>query len=126
MNRGSVVTSPEGRPTAPIIVIEKRALVRESLARRLNEEFGCQVISFPDVENWQKDSLGCGTQFILVSAWENDHETLLAVRASETDATLIVLSDATELDDILRSLKAGGFAGPTNKPTSAGWRRCQG
>jgi DNA-binding NtrC family response regulator len=106
---------PEGNHSAPIIVIEKRALIRESLARRLGEEFGCPVVSFPDIDSWQKASSGSGAQFILVSARESDHEALHALGASEIGANVMVLPDTTHLDDIVRSLKRGAFAGLTNK-----------
>jgi len=73
------------------------------------------VVSFPDIDSWQKDSSGPEAQFILVSAPENNHEPLHALCASEIGVTLILLSDTTELDDIVRSLKARGFAGATNE-----------
>lgn len=118
MNQRSLQPSSEGGNSAPIIVIEKRALIRESLARRLGEEFGCPVVSFPDIASWQKDSSGSGTQFILVNARENEHEALHALGASEIGANIMVLSDSTHVDDIVRSLKRGAFMGPGNKDLS--------
>jgi len=116
------MNSPEFAPfihhSAPIIVIEKRVLIREALARRLSEELGCPVFSFPDIDSWQKTSSGSGAQFILVSARESDHEALHALGASEIGANVMVLPDTTHLDDIVRSLKRGAFAGPTNKGLS--------
>jgi len=107
-------TSPEGRLSAPIIVIEKRALIRETLARRLSEELGCAVVSFPDIDSWRKASSSPGAQFILVSAWENDHEAICALGVSESRATVIVLSDTTDLDDVVRSLKHAASVRPVN------------
>ena len=118
MNQRSLQPSSEGGNSAPIIVIEKRALIRESLARRLGEEFGCPVVSFPDIASWQKDSSGSGAQFILVNARENEHEALHALGASEIGANIMVLSDSTHVDDIVRSLKRGAFMGPGNKGLS--------
>ena len=115
MNQHSLRPSPEGSHSAPIIVIEKRALIRESLARRLSEELGCPVVSFPDIDSWQKASSGSGAQFILVSARESDHEALHALGASEIGANVMILPDTTHLDDIVRSLKRGAFVGPANK-----------
>jgi len=105
---------PEGRLSAPIIVIEKRALIRETLTRRLSDELGCLVVSFPEIDSWRKASLSPGVQFILVSAWENDNEAIHALRVSESRATVIVLSDITDLDEVVRSLKHVASAGPIN------------
>ncbi len=114
MNQRSLPPSSEGGHSAPIIVIEKRALVRESLARRLGDELGCPVDSFPDVDSWRNASSGAGAQFILVAEREKEHETLHAPGVSESGATLIVLSDATDFDDILRGLKRGVSTRPAN------------
>ena len=115
MKLRSLLPSPIGDHTAPIIVIEKRALVRESLALCLHKEFGCPVFSFPDIDSWRKASSGSGAQFILISARESDHEALNALAASETGADVMVLSDTPHFDDIVRSLKRKAFAGPANK-----------
>ncbi len=115
MKQRALWPSPKGNHSAPIIVIEKRALIRKSLALCLGKEFGCPVVSFPDIDSWQKASSGSGTQFILVSARESDHEALHALGASEAGANVMVLSDTTDLDDIVRSLRRGAFMGPTNK-----------
>jgi DNA-binding NtrC family response regulator len=115
MKQRALLPSPEGNHSAPIIVIEKRALIRESLALCLSKEFGCPVFSFPDIDSWQKASSGSGAQFILVSARESDHKALHALGASEIGANVMVLPDATHFDDIVRSLKRGAFAEPTNK-----------
>jgi DNA-binding NarL/FixJ family response regulator len=114
MKQRTLLPSPEGNLSAPIIVIEKRALIRESLALCLRKEFGCPVFSFPDIDSWQKASSGPGAQLILVSARESDHEALHALGASEIGANVMVLPDTTHLDDIVRSLELGAFAGPTN------------
>jgi DNA-binding response OmpR family regulator len=106
---------PEGSHSAPIIVIEKRALIGESLALFLSKEFGCPVFSFPDIDSWRKASSGSGTQFVLASARGSDHEALHALGASEIGANVMVLPDATQLDDIVRGLERGAFAGPANK-----------
>jgi len=115
MNQRSLLPSPEGSRSAPIIVIEKRALIRESLARRLSNELGCPVVSFPDIDSWRKASPGSGAQFILVSARESDHEALHALAASEIGANVMILSDTTDFDDIVLSLKSGTLTGPANK-----------
>jgi hypothetical protein len=115
MKQRALLPSPEGNHSAPIIVIEKRALIRESLALCLRKEFSCPVFSFPDVDSWLKASSGSGAQLILVSARESDHEALHALGASEIGANVMVLPDATHFDDIVGSLKRGAFAGPANK-----------
>ena len=115
MKQRALLPSPEGNHSAPIIVIEKRALIKESLALCLSKEFGCPVFSFPDIDSWQKASWGSGAQFILVSARESDHKALHALGASEIGANVMVLPEATHFDDIVRSLKRGAFAGFANK-----------
>ncbi len=115
MKQRALPPSPEGNHSAPIIVIEKRALIRESLALCLRKEFSCPLFSFPDVDSWQKASSGAGAQFILVSARESDHEALHALGASEIGANVMVLPETTHFDDIVRSLKRGALVGPTNK-----------
>ena len=115
MKQRALLPSPEGNHSAPIIVIEKHALIRESLALCLNKEFGCPVFSFPDIDSWQRASSGFGAQFILVSARESDQEALHALGASEIGANVMVLPDSTHLDDIVRGLKHAAFAGPANK-----------
>jgi hypothetical protein len=115
MNQRSPPPSSDGSPSAPIIVIEKRALIGESLARRLSDELGCPVVWFPDIDSWQKASSDFGAQFILVSARGNDQEALHALGASEIGASVMVLPDTTDLDDIVRGLKHAAFAGPANK-----------
>jgi DNA-binding NtrC family response regulator len=113
MKQRPLAPSAEGRPSAPIIVIEKRVLIREALARRLSEELGCAVVSFPDIDSWRKASSSPGAQFILVSAWENDHAAIHGLRVSESRATIILLSDTTDLYEVVHTLKhAAASASP--------------
>ena len=114
MEQRPLPTSPEGGLSAAIIVIEKRALIRETLARRLSEELSCAIVSFPDIDSWRKASSSPGAQFILVSAWENDQEAIHALGVSESRATVILLSDTTDFDDVVRSLRHAASAGPVN------------
>jgi DNA-binding NarL/FixJ family response regulator len=114
MKQRPLPPSPEGRLSAPIIVIEKRVLMREALARRLSEELGCAVVSFPDIDSWRKASSSPGAQFILVSAWEKDHEAIHALRVSESHATVILLSDTTDLNEVVHTLKHAASASPIN------------
>ena len=114
MKQRPLPSSPEVRLSAPIIVIEKRALIRETLTHRLSKELGCAVVSFPDIGSWRKTSSSPGVQFILVSAWENDHEAIHALGVSESPATVILVSDTTDLDDLVHSLKHAASAGPLN------------
>lgn len=107
--------SPKGDGSAPIIVIEKRALFGESLAICLGKELGCPVFSFPDIDSWRKASPCSGARFILASARESDHEALHALGASAIGAKLMVLPGAADLDDIVRGLKREVFPGPANR-----------
>ena len=111
MEQRTLAASPEAAHSAPIIVIEKRALIRETLARRLSEELGGPVASFPDIDIWRKASSRPNAQFILISEWANDHEGIHALGVSEIGATVILLSDTTDLDDVVRSLKRAASTG---------------
>ena len=112
MEQRPLPISPEVRLSEPIIVIEKRALIRETLARRLGKEFGCAVVSFSDIDSWRKASSSSGAQFILVSAAENDHDAIHALGVSESRPTVILLSETIDIDDVVRSLKHAASAGP--------------
>lgn len=111
MEQRPLPTAPGAPFSASIVVIEKRALVREMLERRLREELGCAVASFSDIDGWRKGSPSAGAQFVLVSAGGNDREAIHALGGSESRATVIPLSDTTDLDDVVRSLKHAASAG---------------
>jgi len=100
---------------AVIVLIERRALIRECLARCIGDEFGCDVAAFPDVESWQKISSDLGASLIVVSivggsnTLEDGHsdDVIRQVSLSETSAPIIVLSDAEDIDYVTDSLRHG-------------------
>ena len=100
---------------AVIVIIERRALIRECLARCIGDEFGCDVAAFPDVESWQKISSDLGASLIVVSivggsnTLEDGHsdDVIRQVSLSETSAPIIVLSDAEDIDYVTDSLRHG-------------------
>ena len=100
---------------AVIVIIERRALIRECLARCIGDEFGCDVAAFPDVESWQKISSDLGASLIVVSivggsnTLEDGHndDVIRQVSLSETGAPIIVLSDAEDIDYVTDSLRHG-------------------
>ena len=100
---------------AVIVLIERRALIRECLARCIGDEFGCDVAAFPDVESWQKISSDLGASLIVVSivggsnTLEDGHsdDVIRQVSLSETGAPIIVLSDAEDIDYVTDSLRHG-------------------
>ena len=101
--------------SAVIVIIERRTLIRECLARCVSDEFECSVASFPDVESWQKISSDFRASLIVVSiigrstTLEDEHtdEVIRQLSLSETGAPIIVLSDAEDIDSVTDSLKHG-------------------
>ena len=100
---------------AVIVLIERRALIRECLARCISDEFKCHVASFPDVESWQEISSDLRASLIVVSVvggsntLEDGHsdDVIRQVSLSETSAPIIVLSDAEDIDYVTDSLRHG-------------------
>jgi len=100
---------------AVIVIIERRALIRECLARCIGDEFGCDVAAFPDVESWQKISSDLGASLIVVSIIGGSNtledgdsdDVIRQVSLSETGAPIIVLSDAEDIDYVTDSLRHG-------------------
>jgi DNA-binding NarL/FixJ family response regulator len=96
-----------------IVVIEKRALIRECLARCISVDFGCPVVTFPDIESWQEASSQIHASLIIVStvgapdASRKRQETTRLVGLLESHAPVVVLSDAEDIDQIADSLKWG-------------------
>ena len=103
---------------AVIVLIERRALIRECLARCISDEFKCHVASFPDVESWQEISSDLRASLIVVSVvggsntLEDGHsdDVIRQVSLSETSAPIIVLSDAEDIDYVTDSLRDGCVA----------------
>jgi len=120
------LVAPNGEASAgeaaAIVVIEKRALVRECLARCLKAVSGHVVISFPSVDSWTEVRNDVSASLIVLSivGKPNDPEPQREIsRLSKPSNPLptILVSDAEEPDQIVDAI-SGGARGyiPTSVP----------
>ncbi len=103
---------PEDVLPAHIVVIETRPLIGECLARCVSAEFGCPVVSFPDVESWQKASSDARTALIILDVSERSedqhvHEAICELQKLGNGAPVVVFSDAEDIDHVRNSLRSG-------------------
>jgi DNA-binding NarL/FixJ family response regulator len=159
MNAGSrelvPLVAPNGESSAgeaaAIVVIEKRALVRECLARCLKDVSGQTVVSFPSVDNWieVRNDVSASLIVLSIAGKPNDPEPQREIsRLSKPNSPppTIVLSDAEEPDqivdaishgargyipttvplevvvEVMRVVKAGGTFVPASSLIAARWR----
>ena len=109
---------------ATIVVIERRALVRECLTRSLKAESGYTVVSFATVESWL-DVCGHTSAALIVlciAGKPNDPETHRQIsRLSQqgNPPQTILLSDTEDPDQIVDAIDRGarGYI-PTSEPLS--------
>jgi DNA-binding NarL/FixJ family response regulator len=100
---------------ATIAIIERRALIRECLARSISDELGCSVVSFPDVESWQKVSSDFRISLIVVSIIgssttlkdEPIDEVIRQLSQSENNTPIVVLSDTDDINHVTDNLRHG-------------------
>ncbi len=100
---------------AVIVIIERRALIRECLSRCLGDEIGCPVVAFPDVESWQKVSQNYRALLIVFSAIgtskiltdQRIDEVIRQLNLSKNGVPLTVLSDTDEFNHVRDSLRQG-------------------
>jgi len=120
------LVAPNGEASAgdaaAIVVIDKRALVRECLARCLKAVSGHAVISFPSVDSWTEVRNDVSASLIVLSivGKPNDPEPQREIsRLSKPSNPLptILLSDAEEPDQIVDAISHGarGYI-PTSVP----------
>ncbi len=101
--------------TAVIVIIERRALIRECLSRCLGDEIGCPVVAFADVESWQKVSRNYRALLIVFSAIgtskvledQRINEVIRQLNLSKNGVPLTVLSDTDEFNHVGNSLRQG-------------------
>jgi len=113
--------APDPEPTN-IIVIEKRALVRECLTRCLKVASGHTVISFPSVDSWLEvcDDISASLIVLSIVGKPNDPETHREISRLSHEANhlpMILLSDVEDPDQIVDALDRGarGYI-PTSVP----------
>jgi DNA-binding NarL/FixJ family response regulator len=97
---------------ANVVVIEKRALVRECLTRCLKLVSGHNVISFPTVDSWLEvaDSLSVSLIVLCTANKPKDPEThreISLLSQSSNRLPTILLSDVEDPDQIVDALDKG-------------------
>jgi DNA-binding NarL/FixJ family response regulator len=99
-------------PNGTVVVIEKRALVRECLTRCLSLVSGHNVRSFPTVESWLQSSEGGPVSLLVLctpnklKSPETNHEISVLCQSSPGIPT-VLLSDVEDSDQILDALEKG-------------------
>jgi DNA-binding NarL/FixJ family response regulator len=121
-DRGDGSTASEERENAEIValkngcastvvLIEKRALIRDCLSRCISADFGAPVMSFPTIDSLEEASAGLQPALIIVSACEGSNDRIEAAlhRLSRADyrAPIVVLSDAEDIDEVAGALRSG-------------------
>lgn len=108
--------------TANIVIIEKRALVRECITRGLRAASGYNVVSFPSVESWLDgaDMVPASLILLCITGRPNDADTYREVSLLGQQSTripTIILSDVEDPDEIIGALDRGarGYI-PTSLP----------
>jgi len=113
------VSAPEA---ATVVVIEKRALVRECLARCLKVMTGRTVVSFANVDSWIEARKDISASLIVLSivGKPNDpepHREITLLSKPSNPLPTILLSDTEEPDQIVEAISHGarGYI-PTSVP----------
>jgi DNA-binding NarL/FixJ family response regulator len=105
-----------------VVVIEKRTLLRETLALAIRALTGQAVLSFPSVEKWLESSNSSPVSLVLVCTSsprdvEEVRQLLLLVSPPACHVPSILLSDIEDADRIVDALDQGarGYI-PTSVP----------
>jgi DNA-binding NarL/FixJ family response regulator len=110
-----------GPDAATIVVIDKRALVRECLTRCLKAASGHTVVSFPNVDSWLEvcDDISASVILLCIVGKPSDPETQREIsRVSQrSNLPAILLSDIEDPDQIVDAIGHGarGYI-PTSLP----------
>ena len=97
---------------ASVVVIEKRALVRECLTRCLKQLSGHNVISFPSVDSWLEVSDSIPVSLIVLCTANkpkdpDTHREISLLAQSSSRLPTILLSDVEDPDQIVDALDKG-------------------
>jgi DNA-binding NarL/FixJ family response regulator len=110
---GDLVAFPAGeRNQIPIVVIDRRSLIRECLARCLATASGCKVVAFASVEEWLRVDSDATASLVLFStaSAQQDAETqrqIALLAQKHKDLPAVVMSDGDEPDHIVDALDKG-------------------
>jgi DNA-binding NarL/FixJ family response regulator len=104
--------APVGDSPKTIVVIERRALIRECLARCLVREISHPVATFADTENWRRQRAKFEHGLIILGDLEAGAQSEMdqAVHdlvQSEAGVPVVILSDAVDNDRIVNAFRCG-------------------
>ena len=97
-----------------VVLIEKRTLLRECLARNISTGLSCAVVSFENIGSWQA-SVDIRASLIIFSGEGYDRDHIRQLSETGSGHFIVILSDAPDFDNITESITCGvrGYI-PTN------------
>ncbi|SHF00384.1 DNA-binding response regulator, NarL/FixJ family, contains REC and HTH domains [Kaistia soli DSM 19436] len=97
-----------------IAIIDENAFARDCLARCLCDiESDCAILTFADVDEWQRFDRGAGSSIVLLcavglSATENVlHRDLARMKMIDPQARFVIMSDSENPDQMLDAIEHG-------------------
>ena len=105
--------SPGGSTAATIVVIERRALLRDCLTKSFEAALGSAVISFPSVENWVEVMDPSSACVIVLSVGgrsantESTQREISLLNRVANQRPIILLADTEEPSQIVEALQSG-------------------
>lgn len=108
----TVQVGAEGSASA-IVLIEKRALLRECLTHAIHALTGQRVLSFPSVEGWLESADSAPVSLVVLCTGGNSRdveklrEVLMLVSPQACQVPSILLSDAEDAERVVEALNQG-------------------
>jgi DNA-binding NarL/FixJ family response regulator len=104
--------APVGESPKTIVIIERRALIRECLARCVAKEIGLPVATFADRDSWRRQRGKSQHSLIILGDLEASAESEMdeAVRElvrSDAGVPVVVISDAVDSDRVVNAFRCG-------------------
>ncbi|WP_442756471.1 LuxR C-terminal-related transcriptional regulator [Methylocystis sp. JAN1] len=102
----------QGSFAPSVVIIECRALIRECLALCLQKKLGLPVLTYPDVQAWERDPTGASACVIILSGVDKQMDSEQAELVQELshwekEVPVIVFSDNESRSQIASSLRSG-------------------
>lgn len=112
---GGVINRAEPAPTAfsstsdaPVVVVEKRSLIRECLSSCIASQSGHRVISFPDIESCiNSPEVISASLVVLCNPGDQTMPELERLSLLLGQLPVVILSDGEDLEQILRAVRQG-------------------
>lgn len=117
-------SSPTPSPN-PVVLIESRVLLRDSLARALQTHIKTQVRTFATIDEWSSAKIGGTCSLIVLSGLGRNSESIVSdikrVVSEAKGAPCAILSDSEDPETMLDVLRSGakGYI-PTSLPMDVG------